>query len=271
MPARVSELNVRLVGDAAGQEFDAIRTALERDVAGAALDFYQDLPACLAADGTRPPDLVVMLQNHPDEYVTGDVAALMSRFPLARLICCYDAWCDSDGRTRSIWPLAARTPIWNALGRIERELTLVLGQVRDRPLPLTASRAEIFEAEYLPPRRLEPAQGLIGVVSRDHAWQKTFELLLAAAGQNVAVNVTSGDSRGVRLLLWDADPWCEDQAMSLRHMRSRYPHADIAACVGFPRRDLADELRALGVARVVCKLAPISEIVRQLSAGAAAS
>ena len=87
-------------------------------------------------------DLIVVCQHWPDEYASGDVRELLRAFPLARLVCCYGPWCASDGRTRDVWPLAVRVPAVDAERRIDLELEVLAG---DRwPLPLTASRDEIF-------------------------------------------------------------------------------------------------------------------------------
>jgi hypothetical protein len=61
---------------------------------------------------------------------------------LARLICCYGPWCASDGRTRDVWPLSIRVPTALASRRIDLELEVLTGT--RWPLPLTASRDEIF-------------------------------------------------------------------------------------------------------------------------------
>jgi hypothetical protein len=94
------------------------------------------------ADDDWFPELVVVCQHSSDEFTTPDVHRLIGLFPLARLVCCYGPWCASDGRTRDIWPLAVRVPVELAPDRLRRELE-VLSASR-QPLPLTASRDEIF-------------------------------------------------------------------------------------------------------------------------------
>jgi hypothetical protein len=88
------------------------------------------------------PDLVIICQHWPDQYTAGDVRRMLGAFPLARLICCYGPWCESDGRTRDVWPLAVRVPATFAGRRIDLELEVLSGT--REPLPLTASRDEIF-------------------------------------------------------------------------------------------------------------------------------
>jgi hypothetical protein len=88
------------------------------------------------------PDLVIVCQQSPDEYTTAEVRQLLGAFSLARLICCYGPWCASDGRTRGVWPLSSRVPAELAPRRIDLELEVLAGT--RWPLPLTASRDEIF-------------------------------------------------------------------------------------------------------------------------------
>src|ERR1700733_5425417 len=88
------------------------------------------------------PDLLVVCQHWPDEYSAADVRKLLTAFALARLVACYGCWCASDGRTRDIWPLSTRVPADFASRRIDLELEVIAGT--QSPLPLTASRDEIF-------------------------------------------------------------------------------------------------------------------------------
>jgi hypothetical protein len=100
-----------------------------------------DLAARSEEDGWFP-EVVIVCQHGSDEFAEPDVHRLIGLFPLARLVCCYGPWCASDGRTRDIWPLAVRVPVDAAPDRIRRELDVLSG--RRQPLPLTASRDEIF-------------------------------------------------------------------------------------------------------------------------------
>jgi len=97
--------------------------------------------AQFSSDGSQP-DLVIVCQHWPDEYTTTNVRDLLTAFPLARLVCCYGPWCASDGRTRDVWPLSTRVPAESAARRIDLELEVLAGT--RWPLPLTASRDEIF-------------------------------------------------------------------------------------------------------------------------------
>jgi hypothetical protein len=89
-------------------------------------------------------DLYVVCHSSPDEYSEGEVAHLLALAAAARLVCVYGRWCDSEGRTRDRWPLAVRVPAARFPSRLEYELRALSGAVA--PLPLTASRGEIFAA-----------------------------------------------------------------------------------------------------------------------------
>ena len=62
----------------------------------------------LCNTGAVFPDVIVVCQTWPDEYSRGDVEQLFARCPLAAVMVCCGSWCDSDGRTRDLWPPATR-------------------------------------------------------------------------------------------------------------------------------------------------------------------
>jgi hypothetical protein len=143
LPERSPKLLV--IGDFFSPIMQPVRRCVESLVeAGADARFVPGVPQAGADSdgGGWFPDLVVVCQHWPDEYTDGQVRRLIGFFPLARVSCCYGPWCASDGRSRDIWPLAVRVPVDSAAERIRRELDVVAG--RRRPLPLTASRDEVF-------------------------------------------------------------------------------------------------------------------------------
>jgi hypothetical protein len=137
--------NLLVIGNFFSPVMEPVRLAVENLVeSGANARFCEAVPRTeeVARDGARFPELVIVCQHWPDEFTTPDVHRLIGLYPLARLVCSYGPWCASDGRTRDIWPLAVRVPVDMAPERIRRELDVLAG--RRRPLPLTASRDEIF-------------------------------------------------------------------------------------------------------------------------------
>ena len=138
-----------VIGDFFSPTMQPLRRCVEKLVeAGADACFVptlpQTVPQTVGESGGHGsyPDFVVVCQHWPDEYTDRDVRRLIGLFPLARVSCCYGPWCASDGRSRDIWPLSVRVPVELAAERIRRELDVLAG--RRRPLPLTASRDEVF-------------------------------------------------------------------------------------------------------------------------------
>jgi len=141
----MNTMNVLVIGDESSTAMQPVRICVEGLVADGA-------DARFAADATKlsedtgwngwHPDLVVVCQHWSDEFGEPDVQRLLESYPLARLVCCYGLWCESDGRTRDVWPLSVRVPARSAAERIGCELAVIAGT--RAPLPLTASRDEIF-------------------------------------------------------------------------------------------------------------------------------
>jgi hypothetical protein len=136
---------VLVVGDLFSPAMQSVERRIEelaRD--GCDVQVVADVPKalCKSSANARHPDLIVVCQHWPDEYTTTDVRRMLGTFPLARLTCCYGPWCASDGRTRDVWPLSIRVPAELASRRIDLELEVLAGT--RWPLPLTASRDEIF-------------------------------------------------------------------------------------------------------------------------------
>lgn len=92
------------------------------------------------------PDMVVVCQHWSDEFSGRDVGRLITKWPLARLVCAYGPWCASDGRRRSTWPQAVRVPVESAPARIQREWDVIRGTRAG--LPLTAGRDEAFAFDH---------------------------------------------------------------------------------------------------------------------------
>ena len=147
------------------------------------------------------PDLVVVSQTWSDEFSRDEVQRLIAECAFTRMIVAYGPWCDSDGRNRSIWPLAVRMPINLLESRLKREVDVLSG--RREPLPLTASRDEIFEFDRghdeLNARRTGDQKRSAEVVLSigDRALRDSVAAQLADEGIGV--------SRDAELRIYDAD------------------------------------------------------------------
>lgn len=205
------------------------------------------------------PDLVVVLEAWPDQFSEAEFHELLALCPLARIVCCFGPWCDSDGRTRTIWPLAVRVPAAAALGRLAQEFELLENRPSvARPLPLTASRAEIFEFDF---RGLNPGAANAHtalVVSPDRRFREMLESALRKGGLQVC---SARDSGTASIVVFDADPWNTGRASALTAIRSLNPVAKLVACAGFPRAELDAALRQSGANEVWFKLAPLQGLL----------
>jgi len=206
------------------------------------------------------PDLVVACEAWPDRFSEAAVLELLALCPLARIVCCFGPWCDSAGRTRSIWPLALRVPVAASQPRIEREIAMLENdRSPSRPLPLTASRAEIFEFDFGPSEISTPPGTTAKVVSPDRRWREMLQAALAKHGCRVDY---AGDSSAADVVLYDADPWDAVRETDLSLVHTKHPQARLIACAGFPRSDFYANLLRAGAHEIWFKLAPLDELVR---------
>lgn len=261
-----TQVNVLLVGDTSTPDLAGVGVTVRALVAGASLrtvDSVVDLGRVLEEDWS--PEVVIVAQNWPDEYPTTEVQSLMRALPLARFYCCYGPWCDSDGRTRDLWPLAIRIPAASAGARLQRELPSLLPS---RPLPWTASRSEIFDDFCARPASQRLSSLRVSLMSPDRAWYDMWLCALRRAGCQI---LSANELSRAQALLWDADPWDEVRASQLSSLHQRFPQIKILAAVGFYRADLAAELKNCGATLVVGKLASLNDTMQTLITGPSAA
>jgi len=185
---------VLLLGDRHAPEFAAVVSRLRGSVRHRRLLEFSS-PTQLFRQFPEPPavELAVVCQSWPDQFPRREILQLLEWLPMTRLICCQGAWCEADGRTRDLWPLATRLPLDETLLELERLLPRLPPELGaggapdsaapvsspesaaphagsahagsdpgscDPPfskLPLTASRAEIFAHRVRPcPDRSPP-------------------------------------------------------------------------------------------------------------------
>ena len=195
------------------------------------------------------PDLMIVLQSWPNEFSTHEVTRLLSFAPLARIVVCYGAWCESDGRNRSIWPHSVRVPLSTAQTRIEREWSSLQSACDFPSIPLSASREEAFAAEqqYGNSEQFPPP---ILIDSPDVAYRQYLsECLSDANTMSEAVKPHS-----VCTVLFDADPWGTERIASLKRLQNQHSNAVIVALTSFVQPQIVEELRHLCVDRVLPKL-----------------
>lgn len=192
------------------------------------------------------PDLVVVLQSWPQEFSPADINNLFAFAPLARIVVCYGAWCESDARNFKVWPLSVRVPVWGALPRLTREWNLIRNPDGNLPLPWSASREEIFAADH-PDVLVSAAPQHVLIDTPDPAYQRFLSELLSVAGHTI---VHSNPS----VILFDADPWCAARANALREVLNQSPQATVYAIASLIQPSLEAELQEMGVHRLLPKL-----------------
>jgi len=204
-----------------------------------------------------PADLVLVLQQWPDEYSRADVLTLIDAAPLSRLVVCYGPWCDSDGRTRAVRPVSSRVTAAAAPARLTRELS-DWEQVCP-PFPLTATRTDSYPGAQpccSPPR----GESLtIGIFAADRALAGYLHDVLTAWGHIVVDAVV----RSADLVVWDADPWDRTAAEELAALQAAAEIPLVALC-GFPRPHEVHELRTAGASAVILKSIEVGALVEQL-------
>src|SRR5579872_6491915 len=179
-----SPFSAVILGDFRPDEFQPVLELVGRHLADGCLRTAADLTAFRQMIGHGWfPDIVIVLQAWPDQYTADEVNELFALCPLARFLCCFGPWCDSDGRTRSIWPLAVRVPAAAFAARFHHELRL-LGNGHDArpPLPLTASRTEIFEFDFGRRSGHELSAQGVCVNSTDRRFRDMLAAAVQAAG-----------------------------------------------------------------------------------------
>ncbi len=184
------------------------------------------------------PDLIVVIQSHLDEYCQRDIDELGRLAPLARWVVCSGAWCESEGRTRNLWPLAVRVPLRSAPLRLLDEWRMLSGE-NVKPLPLSGSREEAFDADHGPLHQVVSAIAVL-VDSPDAEYARYLRELLVESGHAVIANGASGDP-SPKVILCDLDPWGPARQQRAEHLQARYPHAQLVGLMSRPEVEVVDD------------------------------
>lgn len=259
-------LRILLCGDFDDAEMQPAATALAAANNAFELRRIPDLgriasPGMLGGNEDDPwvPDLIVVAQLRPEQYWQADVRHLQARFPLARCICCYGAWCESDGRNSTLWPDAVRVSARSATARIRREIGVLEGRLA--PLPLTASRDEIFEFDSPGDWNAEEELGTVRVISEDTEFRRSIEALAASFGFTIELN---SHVQNTSVLVWDIDPWNESVAAQIRKFRNEQPEMPIVALMNFGHPQAVSHVMECGADAIVPKLAPAEILLETL-------
>ncbi|MCA9078240.1 MAG: hypothetical protein KDA93_24640 [Planctomycetaceae bacterium] len=249
-------MQVLIVGNAKAPEFAEIMVALRSRLP-------HDEILCVDAIGDTAnvgsTEIVVMLQQWPDQFSRSEMLLLIDRYPLARLVVCYGPWCDSDGRTRDLWPFAVRVSVSEAADRLTREIEGTLAG--EAPVPLTSTREEAFSAYSSSMtasinKRLRASVDTPDGATRDH-----MRAVLSTSGHEVIPEASPASD----VVLWDADPWNAGGRSRLASLFPRCVGVPIIAMCGFPRAHEVRELRDAGVSAVVPKVITNEALLERLN------
>jgi len=250
---------VLLVGNTEASELFPVARFIYKEIHSAEIQQHDDIPTAInAINGNQWfPDLVVVLQQWPDEFASADVQQFIGLVPLARWVCCFSSWCEADGRNRAIWPLSTRISARTAESRIRAELEVITRQ-RDA-VPLTASRDESFEFDSLArcPETETPAT--IQVISPDNEFASWLIDLLIQANHN-AIKISPNISPAA--VLWDADPWRVETATAMRQFTQQHPETPILALMNTATPEEIETVKAAGAVTVVAKLSTNSSLLQ---------
>jgi len=196
-------LQVLFLGDSRPLEMRRAFACVERAATGGMIEQVANVEQAvsLIAAADWYPDLVIVFQSWPDQFGAAEVQKLIGMLPLARWVCCFGAWCESDGRNKAIWPQSIRVPARSAEWRIRDELWVLAD--RRNALPLTASRDEIFGFDHSEHVMDVSVDLPVCVISADAAFRLYLQDLLRAANCRIE---NSQNASAAGIVVWDADP-----------------------------------------------------------------
>lgn len=237
-------MRILLIGLPAAGRLQSVRDALgAADVEFEAADSIAEFRSA----GETPPELVLVFQDWPEQYTAGEADWLLATHVTTRILCAYGGCCESDGRTRRIWPHAVRVPQWRLEPRLRREIEVIFG--RGEPLPLTASRRERFLFEHATQQETRPAPPRsVRIVTPDRVLAGS---LAAFLGESLQVDGAA------EVVLLDVDPWNARTRTQLVELAEEHPRARIIALAGYPDHVPRAEILAAGAAALLPKLLSI--------------
>jgi hypothetical protein len=229
-------LQILIIGQTNRAEVQSLMEWIPATLHGARLTQHlgMEQAVCDITQTQQIADLIVVIQSHLDEYCQRDLDELGRLAPLARWVVCSGAWCESEGRTRNLWPLAVRVPLRSAPLRLLDEWRMLCGE-NVKPLPLSGSREEAFDADHGPLRKATVSISVL-VDSPDAEYARYLRELLVESGHEVAASDPSP-----QVILCDLDPWGPARQQSAEHLQLRYPHAQLVGLMSRPEVEVVDE------------------------------
>ncbi|MEO8494635.1 MAG: hypothetical protein ABI614_06170 [Planctomycetota bacterium] len=229
------------------------------------LTISSDIEAAVArlASDIDPPEVIVVAAARPGRFSQRDVAALLRRVPLARIIGLMGGWCEGELRTGQPWRGVTRV-YWPAfVPRMAEELTGFNARGRSA-MPRTFSESELSGIAVLPPETRP--RGLVVIRA---AGLETYEAIADAchtighstvwASPRQPVFVTSAV-----VAIWDVASSIESDAEELGRFAKQMQPAPVVAIIGFPRASDREAAFECGAASVVSKPYLLQELWTEL-------
>ena len=251
MGSEITEFNTLVVGPADDPEMHELLNVLRAHTAERSAQIVAGVREAARLLKDQPVDYALGLVLHtvPGEHETSDVLSLLAAAPLTRWLVVNGFWCESVGRTESVWPLAFQVPLRLLEPRLEIELQVIQGA--QPALAATAGRDEVFEfnASSSPQQCLSHRVFVDSPDSEVAAW---ISELLRRQGVTIVKSVSEADA-----MIVDVDPWCSDFGFEELEKKLQYGSTKppVIAIQSMPTLGRTQELTTHGIARVVPKLA----------------
>jgi hypothetical protein len=250
-----------VVGDCHSTEMSPVRTAVARSLSSWDVREFRGLSE-LITDGPGDgffPDLVLLCQRWRDEYSAREVRDALAAFPVARWICVFGAWCESEGRHGSRWPMAVRIPVGFVGTRLATEAAVVQGDIP--ALALTAARDEVFEfdTQQQPFPKHQAAEIPVAILSPDRELRSWLSDLCRQGGLVPEFQMESPDSPTIQII--DLDPFTQEMRDQIRRLKQQRPEARILGLLGLITPEVVREVQNEGVEAVLSKLTPAAQLL----------
>lgn len=253
---------VLFVGDAAHHEFRE-PVAWLREYCE--LSISSDVGAAVAhiAGNIDPPEVIVVAASRPGLFSQHDVASLLRRVPLARLIGLMGGWCEGELRTGQPWRGVTRV-YWHAfVPRMAEELTSITTRGRSA-MPRTFSESELCGISVVLPE-VRP-RGLVVIRA---ATLESYEAIADACHPIGHSTVWESPRQpafvtGAVGAIWDVASSIECDAAELGLFVKQMQPAPVIAIIGFPRASDREFAFECGAASVVSKPYLLQELWTEL-------